>query len=538
MNTSTGATIWRAQRFFLSLTPQRTAEALLVRDGRVIAAGTYRGLRQACGRGVGLVDLGDATVTPGLVDSHTHFFFWALGRSLVVDLSDLHSLEAVLKRISTHGPKRKVGDWIVGRGFDKNRWSTEFPTARDLDAVTGETAAIVHSRDGHSAWLNTAALQRIGLSAATPDPAGGRYLRDAHGQLTGIVQETAIDLLPDPLRDLARCSDAAATKAIDQALTAAYQTAWAAGITGVHSMDGGASLTQLLRHRNTGKLGLRIVHAVQLGDLDHAAEVGLRTGLGDDWLRIGAIKIFSDGALGSQTALMFDPYPERDGFCGVPQVAGAELRDAVQRCVARGWTVWIHAIGDRAVSETIDAITAARAPGPLLMPHRIEHAQCVRPRDAKRMAKAGIVASVQPCHILGDIPTADRHWPKARRNAYPFRTLLDAGVLLAAGSDIPIEAIDPRRSLFGAVVRADDAGTPAEGWFPEQRLTTAETLHAFTRGAAASIGLPAPYGTLAVGAPADMTIWEENPLKVAPADLLTTKIHGCAVDGIPHLSDH
>ncbi len=163
-------------------------------------------------------------------------------------------------------------------------------------------------------------------------------------------------------------------------------------------------------------LGLRVVHAIPLANLDHASALGLRSGLGDDWLRIGAVKIFSDGALGSQTALMFDDYPRRPGFCGVPVVAGAELTAAVRRAADCGWACWIHAIGDRAGHETIAALAASPPAETCALPHRIEHAQCLRPADIRRMAKAGIVASMQPCHLLLDIATADRHWPRARRD--------------------------------------------------------------------------------------------------------------------------
>ena len=510
---------------------------LAVAEGRVIALGTRRAVLSLRGRGTRVVDCAETTVTPGLVDCHTHFFYWALGRSLVVDLSTLHSRDAVLRAIHTFARQRPDNDWIVARGFDYNRWDAGLPSAADLDRVVSDRAVIAHSRDGHSAWLNTAALQQVGISARTPDPKGGRYLRDARGRPTGIVQETAVDLLPDPVRDFARRRDAGALRVIDAALDDAFRIAQQHGLVGVHSMDDGTSLSHLLRLHDTGKLALRVLHAVPLAELGRAVELGLRSGFGDEWLRLGGIKMFADGALGSQTAYMYDAYPGRRGYHGVPNVAGDALRDAVCQAAQCGWAAWIHAIGDRAVHDAVAAIAAASRAGRPVLPHRIEHAQCVRPRDVRRMAQLGVIASVQPCHLLGDIVTADRHWPRARRNAYPLRRMLTAGVTLAAGSDVPIESLDPRRSLYAAVVRANEQGQPTGGWFPGERISAADTLRAFTRGAAIAARGHALAGTIALGAPADLTIWREDPLRVAPQALLEIGIPGCVVGGQVHLND-
>jgi predicted amidohydrolase YtcJ len=479
--------------------------------------------------------LGHAVITPGLVDCHTHFFYWALGQRLVIDLEHAPSLKAALRVIQQRARTLRGGDWILGRGFDYNRWSGVPPCAADLDAVVPDRPVMILSHDGHSAWLNSAGLRRAGLTARMPDPPGGRYMRDRHGRLTGIVQETALELLPDPLRDFARRTDAVARRVVDEALADAYRAAWAHGIVGVHVMDDGASLSHLQRHRAAGRLGVRVLHAVPLAGFNKARSLGLRSGLGDDWLRIGGIKLFADGALGSQTAHMFEPYPDRGDFCGVPVTAGDELRTTVAILAQHGWAAWIHAIGDRAVHEAVAAIRAAGKVSGVAMPHRIEHAQCVRPGDVRRMARARIIASVQPCHLLKDIAIADRHWPRARRNAYPLRRLIDAGVTLAAGSDVPVEALDPRRSLFAGTLRTDASGAPRGGWFPQQRVTVREMMRAFTRGAARAAGLAPPAGTLARGAPADLTIWAEDPFRVAPAELLSVGILGCAVGGQLHL---
>jgi predicted amidohydrolase YtcJ len=509
-------------------------DAIAIRDGRIIALGRWRELARHHARETAVCDVRDAVVTPGLVDCHTHFFYWALTRAHVSDLGVLPTLDAVLHELHTAARKQRLGGWVLARGFEHNRWPGGLPTAADLDRAVPDGPALVTSRDGHTAWLNTPALRAARISPDTPDPPRGRYLRDPRGRPTGIVQEAAIDTLPNPLRDFAARQDAEATRLIDRALRRAYRAAWACGIVGVHTMDDAASLFHLQRHRVSGELGLRVVHAVPLRDFPAARQLGLRSGLGDEWLRLGGIKIFADGALGSQTAYMLKPYPGRGGYCGVPVIAGEELREAVREITRCGWASWIHAIGDRAAREAVAAIAAA---GSATIPHRIEHAQCVRPADMRRMAQARIVASVQPCHLLGDISNADIHWPKARRYAFPLRAFEEAGVTLAAGSDVPIESLDPRRSLSAATNRTDEQGRPAGGWFPQQRLSIRAALRAFTQGAASAIsGLNGP-GALEVGAPADLTLWAADPLAARPEELLDIGIRGCMVGGRMHLEN-
>lgn len=523
------------------------AHGVAIRGGQIVAVDTRRGLRRLRGRGTRVIDIGRGAITPGLVDSHTHFFYWALMRTMVIDLSTAMTLADALELLRRGARTRRVGDWVCGRGFDQNRWGSGFPTAADIDRVLPDVPVMARSRDGHSAWLNSAGMRRAGIGRETSDPKGGRYLRDVHGRPTGIAQETAVDALPDPLAELARAREPRSLAAIDRALHAAYAEAWRFGIVGVHSMDDAGSLWHLARHHASRVLGVRVVHAVPLANLAHASALGLRSGVGDNWLRIGGVKIFSDGALGSQTAYMFDPYPQR-GDCGVANIAGTELREAVSAAARDGWVSWIHAIGDRAVSETVAAQAAAlpvlramrRATKPDLrggsaaMPPRVEHAQCARAADIRAMARAGIVASMQPCHILGDIATADRHWPAARRDAYPFRRMLRAGVTVAMGSDVPIESIDPRRSLFGGVARTDERGEPRGGWFPKERLRAAEVIEGFTVGAARSVGAWPRSGVLAPGAAADVTLWASDPVAAPGESLLEIGIVGCVVDGVVH----
>ncbi len=562
---------------------QPSAAALLIEAGRVRAAGTARQMRRMAPRGSRVLDCRDAVLTPGLVDSHTHFFYWALQRHLVLDLGACRTRAALTERLAGPEAQRRLGGWLVGRSLNWSAWGDTLPSAADLDALLprggAESAtppALLMAADGHAAWVNHAALELARIGPQTPDPPGGRIERDGDGRPTGIIRETALHLLPNPLRALADDASPAALRLVDQALADATRAAHRFGLVGVHTMDDAGSLRHLLRQRQVGALRLRVVHAIPLADFPAAARLGLRCGLGDAWLRIGGVKIFADGTLGSKTAYMFDEYPGRPGDRGVPVVAGAELAEHVAALAQAGFPAWVHAIGDRAAHDVIAAVAALskrrsragelagaraaamkRAPNSrmtgaarggstssargvgdasLAMPHRIEHAQCVRPDDIRRMARLGIVASVQPCHLPGDIDNAERDWPAARRHAYPLRRMLSAGVTLACGSDVPIVSLDPRLSFFGALARARWDGTPGAGWQPRERITADDVLSGFTRGAAAAAGEPWPAGTLAPGAAADITIWGADPLRAATDEWLDFPLRGCIVGGIPMVS--
>lgn len=523
-----------ARRVYESALARPRPGGVVIVDERVAATVSRRAALTHRWANAQVIDLGDATIVPGFTDAHTHFFYWALQRALTIDLTGVPSQAAAVGRI--RASRRAVGEWVVGQGFDANTWTDGPPTAATLDVALRDRPALFFSRDWHSAWLNSAALRRAGISARTSDPPDGVIVRDARGRPTGILRENAIKLVPDPLRELARRTDRAALALIDRALDDAEHAARALGIVGVHSMDDAPSLWHFQRRRCAGRLGIRVTHAVPLDRLDDAVRLGLRSGLGDEWLRIGGLKVFSDGSLGSQTAYMLSPYPGRGGYCGVPVVAGAALREVARRAVEHGMALWVHAIGDRAACEVIDAVAASRTLQRPVMPHRIEHAQCVRPRDIRRMARLGIIASVQPCHIIGDIATADRHWPVARRHAFPLAELAEAGVTLALGSDVPVESIDPRRSLYGAVCRQDERGQPRDGWFPDQRLSVRQALDAFTRGPAQSLGSDERHGTLRPGAPADVTVWLDDPFECEGEALLQARILGVVVGGRPHLA--
>jgi predicted amidohydrolase YtcJ len=259
--------------------------------------------------------------------------------------------------------------------------------------------------------------------------------------------------------------------------------------------------------------------------------MGLKTGFGDDFLWIGGIKLFADGALGSQTAYMYSSYPGRRGYCGVATSVGKALRDQVAQAARAGLASWIHAIGDRANHEALMALAGARRVEPTRLIHRVEHAQCVRSADVRRFARLGVIASMQPCHLPGDIALADRYWPRARQRAYPFRSLLTAGAPLAFGSDVPVETMDPIFGIHAAVNRQDRDGQPAGGWYPAERSTVRQALAAYTVGAARAGGRGGRMGRLSPGVAADIVLLSEDVLRVPARHIKDLRVVATVFDG-------
>jgi predicted amidohydrolase YtcJ len=297
---------------------------------------------------------------------------------------------------------------------------------------------------------------------------------------------------------------------------------------GVHLTDPD-TLPVVLRLRENGSLRLRVLQHLRLDRLEQEVRLGLRSGFGDAWLRIGAVKMFLDGALGSRTAWMRAPYEDGSG-CGMRTLDPADFRAHVEHAAAHGIAAAVHAIGDAAVSLALDVLGAAtRVPA---LPHRIEHLQCCPPERLADAAAAGIVCSMQPAHLITDWRIADREWGHARsRGAFALASLLAHGTVLAFGSDVPVEPVDPRLGLFAAVARQDLAGEPRAGWFAEERIDAGAALRAYTIGPARAAGLPAPHGSLAPGAPADCVAWERDPLTCEAQALLGLRCLATIVGG-------
>lgn len=470
-----------------------SAEALVARDGRVAAIGRAADLRRDHGDAE-RVDLNGGLMTPGWHDAHVHFTWWAIQMDQI-DLRDAPTLDAALARIETYASRLPAGAWVLGGRFDKNRWG-RWPTAAELDRVTAGRPAALRSRDGHSRWLNTAALRRAGIDARTTVPAGGAIERDASGAPTGILKENANHLadavVPPPTVD-------ETFAAIERGQREAHRR----GLTAIEDLESATAFSAFQRRRDRGDLRLRIAMGIPHANLDAALALGLRTGLGDEWLRVGHLKIFTDGALGSQTAALEEPYAGSDDR-GLLTVEVERLNADVARASAAGIAVAIHAIGDRAVHVALDAIEPTRAAQPALR-QRVEHVQLVRREDIARFGSLGVIASMQPIHATSDRDLADRYWGAERATrAYPWRHIAGRGGRLAFGSDAPVEPIDPLLGIHAAVARKRPG--EADRWHPEQALALDEAIAAYTSGAAYAMGAESERGTLEVGMRCDATI--------------------------------
>lgn len=493
-------------------------EALLLREGRVAALGEEAEVRAATRPGVRVVDLGGAVATPGLTDAHLHPTAWALGRRRL-DLHSARTPEEAVARLRT-AAGQGGGEWLRGQGWDANRWGG-FPDRQMLDAAVPDRPVVLESHDLHALWVNTEALRRCAIDAATPDPPGGRIVRDAAGAPTGVLLEHAARLvvahLPEPT-----------PAEVQTALTEAQAELHRLGITGVHSVEP-TGLADFGRMIEVDRLRLRVLQAVPLVALDAALAVGLRSGFGGPWLRVGGVKMFLDGALGSRTALLREPY-EGSTDRGVETLASGDFRDAVRRAAEGGIATTVHAIGDAAVERALDVLGAV--PAPPSMPHRIEHLQLCPPELWERAGRSGITLSMQPVHLRSDVPAAERHWGHARsRGAYAFGALLAAGGRLAFGSDAPVETADPRQGLYAAVRRAAWDDTPTGGWFPEHALTAEQALRAYTEGPARAAGEWPRRGRLAPGCDADLVVWDRDPLAIPAEELLEMRCVLAVVGG-------
>lgn len=456
-------------------------------DGRILAVGDRA--RAAAGRGAEVVRLRGQAL-PGLIDSHVHLEGLA-DDHLTLDVAGTASLEETLRRVEAWARKLAPDAWVVGAGWYNDLWSNPaFPTRRHLDVAAGGRPVYLKRKDGHSAWVSSAALKLAEIGAGTDDPAGGVIDRDGRRQPIGILRETAMNAVA---AIVPRAGDADFDAGMVKALAGLAEL----GVTSVQAMDTARGFASLQRLHSAGGLPIRVTYNLPLADLHHAERLGVRSGWGDEWLRIWGVKAFLDGSLGSRTAEMLDG----SGTVRLPQ---AELVEMIDRCVRAELNVCLHAIGDGAVRRALDALARRRDAWRYWRP-RIEHAQCVDPKDVPRFAKIGVIASMQPIHAVADRELADKNWPKVAAHSYAWGALSRAGAVLAFGSDAPVESADP---LLG--IDAATAWRRRAGWHPEQAVSRAKALRAYTSGAAYAVGMEQHLGSLRVGKLCDMTVVDQD----------------------------
>ncbi|MDJ0315578.1 amidohydrolase [Arthrobacter antibioticus] len=514
-------------------TPGSSPTALLSHGEEIIALGTSEELRAHTVGAIETIDLAGATVIPGLTDAHIHTA--NLARELAaVDLRGAKDLEEALERIRTFAQPLPHDAWIFGGRWDFNAWTVPIqPTRQALDSVTGGRPAALPSVDGHTVWANTAALRAVGITAASCDPVGGEIERDASGEPTGILREAA----HGPLEAIMHSS---AAGDLTQQLKTAQDFLLSVGLTGIHDFDGEDCLAAYRTLEAAGDLQLRVHKAIPAVALDLAIAERRFTGAGTPWLRTGPVKLFSDGALGSHTCHVSEPFPGEDGNVGIAVTPFEELLRLVRRAASAGIAVATHAIGDRANHLVLNAyedltnhpVSATRqGAGAQPLRHRIEHTQHLLPGDVSRLARLGVIPSMQPTHCTSDYRLVTNLLADRKLASYAWRSLIDAGAIPAFGSDSPVEQPHPLHGIHAAVTRQDSNHLPQGGWQPSERVTVQEAIAGFTSGAAHASGEERLKGRLKAGMLADFTVLGEDPCRVSSSDIRDIPVEATVVGG-------
>ncbi len=509
---------------------ETTAEAIALRQGTIVGVGTTEMILKQFNADT-VIELEGKPVYPGFVDAHAHLE--GLGIALMtVDLSGVSSIEEVQRRVAGDIRVTEGRSWVRGRGWDQNRWAAQqFPTHRDLDAVSTTVPIFLVRIDGHAAWVNGKALALGGITPKTPDPSGGKILRDREGNPTGVLIDNAIDavrnVMPKPTRE-------ERTRAVRLAVNACLRV----GLTGVHDMGVDAELVDVYKELiQKEEFPFRVYAAIDgpgpTWDAMRAA--GPILGFGDDRLTVRALKLYADGALGSRGAAMIEPYADDPGNRGITMMSSGAMQRAVLDAAQAGFQVCTHAIGDRGNAMTLDAYSAVLGSSGFEKKDlrlRIEHAQVLDPADVPRFAGLGVIPSMQPTHCTSDMPWATARLGEERaRFAYAWRSLLDAGSIIPAGSDFPVEQPSPLLGFAAAVTRQDGAGHPEGGWHPEQRMTRKEALKGFTQWAAYAGFNEAVAGTIERGKRADLTILSKDIMTVPDDQLSGARVAMTVVAG-------
>lgn len=501
------------------------ASAVAIRGDKIIAIGDDARVRAVIGPTTRVIDLGGRTVTPGMVDAHCHLY------GLGVDLENVSvraqpTEQAVVDLVvaAAGDPSRPAGEWLLGRGWDQNRWPGQaFPTKASLDVIT-DRPVLLRRVDGHASWVNSVALAKAGITKDTKDPPGGKIIRDAKGEPTGVLVDNAGDLIDAVV-------PAATTEQRRRRIETAIEKTLATGITGVHEMGIDDATADVYRALDRdGGLPLR-VYAYLAGDPTKLERLATPPVAATPHFAMRGVKFFADGALGSRGARLYEDYDDEPGNRGLWVTEPAQLAKAIDTAVAHDWQVAVHAIGDAAIGATLDGFVAANAAHPGDHRLRVEHTQVIAPRDIAKLLAAKAIASMQPTHATSDMPWAEARVGATRvKGAYAWRTLLDRGVPVASGSDFPVEDVGPLLGLYASVTRQDAGGKPDGGWYPDQRMTLDEAIAGFTRGAAYAEFTEGTRGVIAVGKLADLTVFDRA--LAADRTLLETRADYTIVDGV------
>jgi hypothetical protein len=507
-----------------ALQPNRV-QAIAVTGDKIVAIGSSEEIQKFKGPKTQVVDLGGHFVMPGFNDAHVHLGSGGFEK-LNVDLVGSKSLDDMKQRIAARVKTAAPGEWIQGRGWDHTLWAEQkTPTRVDIDAVTGDHPAIFNRVDGHIAIANTAALKAAGVTAQSPDPHGGKIDRDDKGEPTGILRETAMgavfEKIPPP-------SAAQRRRAAELALEDAAR--W--GITSAQDNSDWEDFLTYEQMEKEGKLTLRISEWLPFDSpVEQLVKMRQHHPQGDPMLHTTMLKGFMDGSLGSRTAAMLAPYDDDPKNSGIPRYEQEKLNAMAAECAGAGFQIGFHAIGDRGARMALDAFAyAEQKSNNRKLRFRIEHDQVIAPEDFKKYKDLGVIASVQPNHLLTDMNWAEAHiGPERAKHSYPWREFEANGIFMAFGTDYPVEPITPFRGLYAAITRKNEAGT--KEYYPEQKISTQHAIFAYTVGSAMAEFAEQKKGQLQPGMLADFVVLDRDITKVAPPEILKTRVLRTVVGG-------
>lgn len=503
----------------LTMNPSKPhAQAIAIKDHKIIKVGTNKEIKPYIGENTKTINLKKKTVLPGFIDTHAHITGY--GKSLKqINLRGVKSIKEIQKKLKNRAQRTPKGQWILGRGWDQDHLTEKrYPTRWDLDKFSPNNPVIFTRVCGHLCVANSQALESAGITRETKPPPAGQIDKDPKtGKPTGILRENAMNLvwkmIPEPSEE-----------ELTEACSLACQKAVEAGLTSVHWLINSPTeirVIQKLRQQN--KLPLRVYIMVSVKLLDHLIDLGLHTGFGDNRVRIGSAKIFSDGSLGARTAALFQPYHDEPARKGMVLYTQEKLSTLVMEAHKAGFQLAIHAIGDRAIDMVLTVLEKALEEAPKKNHrHRIEHASVLSKRLIRRMRKLKVTASVQPHFVVSDFWVANRVGPTRARWVYPFKTLIQEGVLTTGGSDCPVEPIDPLLGIWAAVAREA---------FPEERITVDDALRLYTVNAAYASFEEDIKGSIDVGKLADLVVLSREPHEIPPNEIRDVKVEMTIVGG-------
>jgi predicted amidohydrolase YtcJ len=501
------------------------AEAVAIKDHKIIAVGKNSEVENLGRKNFRVINLEGKTVIPGLIDGHTHFLSLAY-RLNRANLEGINSLGKLLSVIVDFCKDLEPDIWVIGDGWDKNILGDEslFTTA-PLDKICPDNPVALLSKDHHLLWVNSKALQMTGVDENTSEPAGGRIERDPQTKKpTGLLKENAIGLVwgqvPSPSAPVCR-----------ELLKKAIKMANSYGLTGIHNFEDQEALQLLQDIKGEEGLTLRVSFWIPDGDLDSAISVGFKSSFGNEYLRFCGVKFYCDGTLGSQTALMFEPYEGSPDNFGVEVTPSEELSRMVRQASQAGISSAIHAIGDKGVHNALNAIESSLSISKerSKLRHRIEHIQLLKPQDIERFAKLNIIPSVQPIHAPSDRPVAEKYWGGRCKLAYPYKTLLSTGAHLTCGSDAPIESLNPLKGIYAAVMRKKVG--EKESWNPAEKLSVKDAVFAFTQATSYASYEENLKGSIQVGKWGDAVVLSQDIFEVDPEGIPNTKIEYTILGG-------